>query len=141
MDWIQKTVSEFGRTMNLDGLTLGDGGRVSLAFEQAGQLSIVRTDRGVLVYLIRPLPHASSETLVKALEFCHFQQRNRFPLHAGLCGVDGLMFLAVVPENEFVLSTLQRVFDMLAECHDRIQQSSASSSSLPHPSAVAGQLK
>ncbi len=125
MNWIDQTLLEFGKTLGIDGLQFADGQLVRLDFERSGELSLEKGDSQVRVFLVRATRHLSGAQIGRALELCHWQNRNLFPIQSGLLGEQRIVFVATIRAENFVVPTLQKCFDYLCQLHETVADTPA----------------
>ncbi len=122
MSWVDQTVSEFGQTLGMSDLAFDNNGLIQLAFERSGTLFLERADNEVLAYLVRQVPSTSTAVFRRALSSCHYEHQHPVVIQAGLRGDSELTFLARIPESDFQLPLLERVFQLLDELHNKIAE-------------------
>lgn len=122
MSWVDQTVAEFGQTLGMSDLAFDNNGLIQLAFERSGTLFLEKADNEVLAYLVRQVPNADAGVYRRALSSCHYDRQHPVTIQAGLRGDSELTFLARIPEPDFQLPLLERVFQLLDELHNKIAE-------------------
>ena len=122
--WIEETVSAFGRSMGLDGLTFNDRGVICLEIEDTGLLYIERPERDgdIVVYLARKMPPGPAGWAKKALSLPHHKNMMPRKVCCGLKGSDVLVFLTRIRPREFVQSELEQAVALLTRLHDEVMK-------------------
>ena len=79
-------ISEFGRRMNMDGLSLDENGLLVLDIDNIGRLSLERSahNERLYLYLSLPYPAYNDSMSKKVLELCSFHHAHPFPIRGGV---------------------------------------------------------
>ena len=120
MNWVNETLSEFGRQIGLSEFTTGGHGVAQLRLDSGGLLAVEPVRRGqideVLVYLGRPLGYDANSLRIRALEKVRTARTGPYPVQVATRG-DGshvlLLMLVRLPERSFTLQALSHVVDYL----------------------------
>jgi type III secretion system chaperone SycN len=123
MSLIADTVSEFGRSLGLDDLTLAESGGVVLEIDRIGALGFDTAGAGsdaVVVSLSRPLRPGWAGRWSEVLARTHYRERLGVPLQAGVWG-DQIVFAAVLPTADFSLSRISEVMRALDGAHRAVE--------------------
>ena len=123
--WVDRTLEEFGQSIGMPGLRFNDQGVVMLTFERMGTLFLERHEEQILMYMVRKAEHAPLAVFRRALGLCHYQENQPFELHVGLRREDDLVFLVKIPEQEFILPTVERALQFLDYIHGAAVSTSA----------------
>jgi type III secretion chaperone SycN len=119
MSWIDDSVAEFGRGLDIDHLALNDRGLVSLVFERSGTLFLEQVNGYLLIYLTREIAAKDDSLVLRALSLCHYRNGHPYDLSAAMKGEDRLTFLARIPEREVSPPVLEAAFALLVQLQDR----------------------
>lgn len=120
MNWLDATLSDFGRQLGLADLRFDASGLVQLGFEQDGSLGIERRDEEVLIYLVRPLDYHDDTLAERALKLVERRQGWRFPLQAGSLPGQRLLLLTRLPHRAFTLPALEEALQLLDRLHKQL---------------------
>lgn len=120
MSWVDDTVAEFGRSMGIPSLRVGEHGNLQLKFAAGGLLAIEPVRRGdtdeILVYLGEPLGFGGARRVVLALSKAHFRNAGVRDVQIAVRGegADSLLLaLTRIPEREFTPQNLGHAVDYL----------------------------
>jgi type III secretion system chaperone SycN len=119
MSWVDDAIAEFGRSLGLPGLQLGDQAPINLVFEKSGTLFIERQESDLVLYVARQVPPHEDRWAEAALALCHPRQRWPLPVRAGLRGDDTLVLITRIAEREVSVPTLQSAVELLFRLHDK----------------------
>jgi type III secretion system chaperone SycN len=119
MSWVDDAIAEFGRSLGLPGLQLGDQAVLNLVFEKSGTLFIERQEAELVLYVARQVAAHDDRRAEAALALCHPRQRWPLPVRAGLRGDDTLVLITRIPEREVSVPALQSAVELLFRLHDK----------------------
>lgn len=122
---IDEAISEFGRSLGIPSLALGDSGRLALAFGDFGELFFEKRpgehhgEEMLLVCLARDHGHNPERVALRALEACHPRRLPRELVNVALA-LDGRLVLIVrLGEREVSLPSLESTLQLLKGLHDQ----------------------
>jgi type III secretion system chaperone SycN len=121
MNWVDETLAEFGRGLGVGPLSFDRRASIGLRIGSVGDLILERTERDVLVGLVRERPPSRPELLLQVLGLCHDRRELRSPVHAGLQRGDRLALLVRLPHEDFTLTSLGHALEELSHLHDYIR--------------------
>lgn len=123
---IEREIAEFGRRMGMPDFSLSEGGLAALDVERLGRLYLERGpeqpgryDRGLLVYLTRPVPDHDAKAPRRVLERCHYRYADPLPLSGGVHG-GRIVLLTRFPERETTAAGIERAVRFLAAVMDSV---------------------
>ncbi len=125
MTLIEDTISEFGRSIGMEGLKLRDDGALVLDMQKLGSLGMeLIGDRreDVALSLSRRIERPDETACARVLELCHYRTPAPWPVRAGLTGAGQLIFAIKLDISDFTVSNLHKALDWLDGLH---QQSDA----------------
>lgn len=117
---INKTISDFGKKMELEDLSFNENKIIHLELETVGDLFMEDTPPYLLMYLIREIENPSLKTFENALMLCHYKQKNPYATYAGLYEDNKLSFLVRIPYEEISESNLEKAVLFLNKLHEQI---------------------
>ncbi len=122
MDNIQQTLTDFGKTLEVDGLAFNENQVVHFNIETVGDLYIQANPEAeeILIYLLKEIPFASKDVYQKALSLGHYQEKNPYPVYVALLGEKGLIFAISLTSSQCDLPSLQTAIEHLTKLHERI---------------------
>ncbi len=119
MSYVDDTVRQFGKMMGFSGLSLGEDGRMALAFERRGTLLVEKAGGEVLVSLSREVPAHRPGVLEKAMALCHYASGLPLMVNPALDKNRRLFFACRMPEREFSVPALERALEVLTHLQDQ----------------------
>jgi type III secretion system chaperone SycN len=124
MSWIDSTVREFGQSVGIESLRLGEDGIVAFEMEEGAELSILcppGDNAGDIVVTMRSRFERDGEAARLALRLCHFRACGPWQVQAW--GAAGEITLAMrVPRRSFVLNSLEEAVDGLFDLCDAVRR-------------------
>ncbi len=120
--WFVDAVQQFARYMGIDRLHIPENGVFCFHFERSGRFFIEFREEEIILYLARDVDPHREGWMERALRFCHYKNRLPYPVSAGLKGDNTLVFITKLPVEEFNLPTLEAVFNLLREAHNKVQE-------------------
>jgi type III secretion system chaperone SycN len=125
MDWVSHTVSAFGQSVGIPGLSLDTDGCALFALEPSGMLCLQDLlpagGEDVLIVLARPLPSPPAACLRRALMLADFRANAGWNTQVGMRGEDLVVSLRM-PRHSFMLSALEEAVEVLFDFHARVAQ-------------------
>lgn len=118
---INRTIKDFGNTLELKDLEFNENHLIHLDFQTIGDLYIEDTPPYLYMYLTKPLTNPSPTTYQKALLLCHFKQKNPYPTSVGLYEDNKLSFLLRIPYDEITESNLEKALLFLNKLHEQVK--------------------
>ncbi|MBL9157788.1 MAG: CesT family type III secretion system chaperone [Verrucomicrobiales bacterium] len=122
---IDEAISEFGRSLGIPSLTLGESGRLALSFGDYGELFFEKRpgehygEEILLVCLARDHGHQPEQAALRALEACHPLRMPREIVNVALA-LDGRLVLIIrLEEREVSLPSLESNLQLLKGLHDQ----------------------
>lgn len=123
MDWIGAALQAFGRTMEIEHLSLDDEGLVALTFEDGGELALQDLHplggNEFLVSLARPCAGDVHRALRAAFTAADHRQGHPWAVQVGLDGQDLLVTLRL-PRNALMPSSLEEAVGRVQRFHREI---------------------
>lgn len=119
---LKDTLLEFGKSMGINELALSQENIVHLSIENIGELYIEESQSDALVMLMKELTHPSLREYKKALELCHYRQKNKFITSTALFEENKLVFMIRLPHEEITKSNLDKAIEFLHKLHTTIQE-------------------
>jgi type III secretion system chaperone SycN len=117
---LNKTIKEFGKSMELSELEFNENHLIHLELETVGDLFIEDVPPYLLVYLTKSVENPSLNVYKKGLTLCHYKQRNPYPTYVGLYEENKLSFLVRIPYEEISESNLEKAVLFLNKLHEQV---------------------
>ena len=115
---ITNAVSDFGRSIGLNDLSLEQAGLVVLELEASDLLTLEQAGEDLLVYRVVSFPYVSTQQLLKALKACNarLQEQQGWQLQVGLRGTgadSALVFLYRLSGSSVSGRGIEQAIDMI----------------------------
>lgn len=124
MNWVDQTISEFGRDIGIPSLALEADGRLQLQMQNESTIQIQHFPDlpipEVVISRIEPSRFIHSLVLKKALAMTDFRAASTWPLQAA-ANETNLILAMRIPERAFAMNVLERAMTQLAELFQDIQ--------------------
>lgn len=122
MALLESTLAEIAESFQLPALAFNRNGVAALRLGETDIVSIERRDGGVLLSVVRPLPHHRRGLAEKALRLCGNEGGLPYAVRAGLSKDNKLAFMVFFDERAFILSETLRCIAALREAHSRVTE-------------------
>lgn len=122
-------IAEFGRRMNMEGLSLGDKGLLILDIENIGRLHLEKKENSENLYVYLSLPYQSYDNAIprKILEICSYRHAHPFPIRGGVHSAihngehnNWVLLLAEFKPQEISAAALENTVRTLASLLEKV---------------------
>lgn len=118
MSWIQSTLEEFGKYINIHNLEFNDKGIICLDFKDGKSLFIEQNDNAMFIYLAVDIQNHSHNNLSELLKLTHYKYGRRWLLNVAINEDDTIFLIVKIAPSEFTATNLQDIMEMLFSTYE-----------------------
>lgn len=118
MSWIQSTLNEFGKYINIPNLEFNDKGIICLDFKDGKSLFIEQNDNAMFIYLAVNLQNHNHRNLSELLKLTHYKYGRKWLLNVAINEDDTIFLIVKISSTEFTATNLQDIMEMLFSIYE-----------------------